>query len=137
MGWALANRMRYARLLVVSGLLFCVGCSAIGTRVGGDRYFSGVRADAAVIGGRASIDPASRVHPVLAAVDMPFSLVADILFLPYDAWLDCQSGSGSLSRPQEDHPADCRSSARQATRQNAPGPTAGTEPVLTRHKAGR
>ncbi len=38
-----------------------------------------------MIGNRQSIDPASRYHPVLAMIDMPFSLVADILFLPRDA----------------------------------------------------
>jgi uncharacterized protein YceK len=38
---------------------------------------------------RNSIDPASRIRPALAVVDMPFSLVGDILFLPYDA---CSGG---------------------------------------------
>jgi uncharacterized protein YceK len=69
----------------------CAGCSAIGTRVGGGRYFSGVRADAAMIGDRERFDPTSRFHPALAAIDMPFSLVGDILFLPYDAYEDCQN----------------------------------------------
>ena len=42
-----------------------------------------------MIGDRESIDPSSRVHPVLAAIDMPFSFVGDVLFLPYDVYRDC------------------------------------------------
>ena len=60
------------------------GCSAIGSRVVGERYFSGVRTDYAMCFDRASIDPDSRIHPAFAVVDVPFSLVGDILFLPYD-----------------------------------------------------
>jgi uncharacterized protein YceK len=67
------------------------GCSAIGTRIVGGGYFSGVRGDAAMIGDRESIDPSSRVHPAFAVVDMPFSFVGDILFLPYDAYRGSQS----------------------------------------------
>lgn len=44
-----------------------------------------------MIGDRESIDPTSRVHPALAALDMPFSFVADVLFLPYDACRDSKS----------------------------------------------
>ncbi len=83
--------MHILRLLLCICAVSCVGCSAIGTRVTGDRYFSGVRGDAAMIGDRESIDPSSRVHPALAFLDMPFSLVADILFLPYDACRDSKS----------------------------------------------
>ncbi len=61
------------------------GCSAIGSRVVGERFFSGVRSDYAMCFNRASIDPDSRIHPALAAVDVPFSFIGDILFLPYDA----------------------------------------------------
>jgi uncharacterized protein YceK len=51
----------------------------------GDRYFSGVRAVHAMCFDRASLDPGSRIHPALAVVDMPLSLVGDIVFLLYDA----------------------------------------------------
>jgi uncharacterized protein YceK len=44
---------------------------------------------------RHSIDPDSRIHPALAVVDMPFSLVGDILFLPYDACSGGQSSCGT------------------------------------------
>jgi uncharacterized protein YceK len=40
---------------------------------------------------RSSIDPDSRIHPVLAIVDTPFSFVGDILFLPYDIYQGCDS----------------------------------------------
>jgi uncharacterized protein YceK len=33
---------------------------------------------------RDTIDQQSRIHPALAAVDLPFSFVGDILFLPFD-----------------------------------------------------
>jgi len=48
-----------------------------------------------MIADRESIDPTSRIHPALAILDMPFSFVGDILFLPYDAYHDCQSKSPS------------------------------------------
>ena len=54
-----------------------------------------------MIGDREIIDPSSRIHPAFATLDMPFSLLGDILFLPYDAYYDCQSQqfsrAGSLS----------------------------------------
>ena len=80
--------MRILRFLICVCALSCTGCSAFGTRVVGGGYFSGVRGDAAMIGDRESIDPSSRIHPALAVLDMPFSFVGDILFLPYDA---CQA----------------------------------------------
>jgi uncharacterized protein YceK len=72
-------------LLLLSVGCALTGCSAIGSRVVGGRYFSGVRNDYTMCFDRTSIDPDSRIHPALAVVDMPFSLVGDILFLPYDA----------------------------------------------------
>ena len=75
--------------LVCAAASALTGCSAIGSRVVGDRYFSGVRCDYAMCFDRASIDPDSRIHPALAVVDTPFSLVGDILFLPCDA---CRGG---------------------------------------------
>jgi uncharacterized protein YceK len=73
------------RFLLLCAACSLIGCSAIGSRVVGERYFSGVRTDYAMCFDKASIDPDSRIHPALAVVDMPFSLVGDILFLPYDA----------------------------------------------------
>ena len=58
------------------------GCSAVGSRVVGGRYFSGVRCNYAMCFDRNSIDPDSRIHPALALVDMPFSLVATFSFYP-------------------------------------------------------
>jgi uncharacterized protein YceK len=76
-------------------LLVCAicgaGCSAVGTRVAGGKYFAGVRADCSMVFNPGAIDPDSRVHPALAVIDTPFSLVGDILFLPYDACQDCTS----------------------------------------------
>jgi len=44
---------------------------------------------------REGIDPSSRVNPVLAVVDAPFSFVVDVLFLPYDTYQDCESSPGT------------------------------------------
>ena len=82
---------RIASFILLCGVGFVCGCSAIGSRVVGDRYFSGVRCDYAMVFERSSIDPSSRVHPVLAVVDTPFFFVGDILFLPYDVYEGCDS----------------------------------------------
>ena len=76
-------------LLLLGGLCAFTGCSAIGSRVVGNRYFSGVRSDTAMLFDRQRFDPTERVHPASALIDMPFSLVGDILFLPYDV---CRGG---------------------------------------------
>jgi uncharacterized protein YceK len=57
----------------------------------GDRYFSGVRDDYVVVFERSRIGAEQRqqISPVLGVVDMPFSFVGDILFLPYDVYQDC------------------------------------------------
>ena len=83
--------MEILRLLIFVCALSCAGCSSIGTRVVGGGYFSGVRNDAAMIGDRENMDPNSRINPALAVLEMPFSLVGDILFLPYDAFYDRHS----------------------------------------------
>ena len=90
------SRKRGAWLRGLNGLasvclLGSTGCSAIGTRITDSGYFSGVRGDYDMVFRRARIDPDSRVSPVFAVADSPFSLVADILFLPYDAYSACQS----------------------------------------------
>jgi uncharacterized protein YceK len=81
-------------LILLCGVCAVSGCAAIGSRVVGDGYFQGVRCDYAEMFHRDTIDPDSRIHPALAAIDMPFSFIGDILFLPYDA---C-SGSGTSCR---------------------------------------
>jgi uncharacterized protein YceK len=77
----------------------------VGTRVVGGKYFSGVRADYVMVFDPGSISPDSRVHPALAVIDAPFSLVGDILFLPYDAYQDCTSSRSTndvaLASPHE------------------------------------
>jgi uncharacterized protein YceK len=75
---------RFSLLLLPCIGLALTGCSAIGSRVVGGRYFSGVRTDYAMCFDNASIDPDSRIHPAFAVVDVPFSLIGDVLFLPYD-----------------------------------------------------
>ena len=67
-------------LFLLCGLCAVSGCAAIGSRVVGDGYFQGVRCDYAEMFHRDTIDPQSRIHPALAAVDTPFSFVGDILF---------------------------------------------------------
>jgi uncharacterized protein YceK len=80
-----SKTMTFLLSLILVCVVSCCGCSAIGTRVVGGGYFSGVRGDATMIADRQSVDPLSRVHPALAALDMPFSFIGDVLFLPYDA----------------------------------------------------
>lgn len=60
------------------------GCAAIGTRIIHKEPFAGVKTDYAMCFHRDGIDPQCRIHPALAIVDAPFSLVADLLFLPWD-----------------------------------------------------
>jgi uncharacterized protein YceK len=102
--WA-SIAMRLLNLLLLVCAIFCAGCSAVGTRIVGDRYFSGVRADYSMVFDRSSVDPDSRVHPALAVLDAPFSLVGDVLFLPYDAYQECTSSPSTntlaLASPRE------------------------------------
>jgi len=91
-------------LLLCACVVSCAGCSAIGTRITEGGYFAGVRGDFEMVFDRGSIDPESRVSPVLAVVDVPFSLVGDILFLPYDVYCDCRSSHGTnavVAAPRE------------------------------------
>src|SRR2546422_3788381 len=90
----LAGMRTILSLILLCAVCAVTGCSAIGSRVVGGRYFSGLRCDYAMCFDRSSIEQGSRIHPALAVVDMPFSFVGDILFLPYDA---C-SGSRSSCR---------------------------------------
>lgn len=79
------------KVLTCACILGRTGCSAITTRITEGGYFSGVQSDYDMVFRRATIDPGSRVSPVLPVADTPFSFVADILFLPDDAHSACQS----------------------------------------------
>jgi uncharacterized protein YceK len=81
---------RIPSIILLCGMCFLCGCAAIASRIGCDRNFSGVRCDYAMVFNRSSIDPSSRMHPVLAIIDSPFSFVGDILFLPLDVYEDCE-----------------------------------------------
>ena len=88
--FGITSRMFIIRAALFACIALCSGCASIGMRVvgSGGNYFSGVRGDALMIGDRKNIDPSSQVHPAIALLDMPFSLIADIVLLPRDAYLD-------------------------------------------------
>jgi uncharacterized protein YceK len=84
---------RFSPLVLLIGLCLLSGCAAVRSRtvgyrvggVGGPPVFSGVSLDCIQIFDRDSItDPGMKWNPVLAGFDAPFSLVGDIIFLPYD-----------------------------------------------------
>jgi uncharacterized protein YceK len=75
---------RLAQLLTSLVIGTLTGCAAIGSRIVDDRYFAGVRCDYEMCFCRSSIDPKCRVNPAIAVIDFPFSLIADIVFLPFD-----------------------------------------------------
>ena len=77
-------------------LLVTSGCAAIGTRIIHKEPFAGVKTDYAMCFHREGIDPQCRIHPALAVLDAPFSLVVDVLFLPFDIG---HSSGHSLSHP--------------------------------------
>ena len=81
-------RKQLVSLTCLCGLAVATGCGSIGGRVVDNRSFAGVRVDYAMCFDRSSIDPECRINPALAVVDAPFSLVGDILFLPYDCCRD-------------------------------------------------
>jgi len=78
----------------VLGLCILCGCAAVASRtvgyrkggVGGPPFFSGVSLDCIQVGDRDSIEPGLRYNPAIAVIDTPFSLVGDILLLPYDTF---------------------------------------------------
>ena len=71
------------------------GCAAVGSRIVGWGYFQGVRCDYDEMFHRDTIDPQCRIHPALAAVDMPFSFVGDVLFVPVDFYNNCERASNT------------------------------------------
>ena len=76
---ASSSRVACAAILVMTS-----GCAAIGTRIIHREPFAGVKTDYAMCFHRDGIDPQCRINPALAVIDAPFSLVADVLFLPWD-----------------------------------------------------
>ena len=60
-------------------------------------YFGGVRGDCAEISG--SLQSKSSDNPWLwvpySVIDFPFSLGADMLFVPYDIYTDCHYTNGT------------------------------------------
>jgi len=77
-------------LILVCALFATSGCAAFGSRIVGWGYFQGVRCDFDEMFRRDTIDPQCRIHPALAAVDMPFSAVGDVLFVPVDFYNNCE-----------------------------------------------
>ena len=72
----------YLSILAALGAgFFLTGCASIGAHSEGptSRLYPGVRGDAHCIA-----HPKEAEHPVLNAVDLPFSFVGDTLFLPCD-----------------------------------------------------
>jgi uncharacterized protein YceK len=87
-----AQKRTLSILCAASCAIFTPGCAALGTRmVGGytPPYFSGVRADASFVVDREQKDRAA------SAVDLPFSLVGDVLFLPLDAFTAWEMGKSA------------------------------------------
>ena len=103
------NGMRIPRIQLrhiraaVCALLIAVssGCAAIGTRVIHREPFAGVKTDYAMCFHREGISSECRIHPIVAIVDSPFSLIADVLFLPFDLGHDA---GHSLWNPPKTEP---------------------------------
>lgn len=82
----------------------CSGCGTILTHVDGQAgVYSGVRADARLL---STIDDESHDIPVfpwvipMSIIDMPLSLVADTLCLPFDLAVDDSHGSPNSDTPK-------------------------------------
>lgn len=96
-----ASRQQRPASLKPSGLLLLLclgwlaaGCSAITSRALNrlstpppPLYFGGVRTDCELMANSRETD-SPLVWPVYGVVDLPFSLGADLLLLPYDAYTD-------------------------------------------------
>ena len=86
------------KIALIITLIALGGCSAIGSRpVQGDEspYFIGVRNDVYYL-----FHPSKADNPYLQPlniIDFPFSLIADILYLPYDFYTVSQRNSGNDS----------------------------------------
>jgi uncharacterized protein YceK len=90
-----SRMLKMSSLLLLGGVCVLSGCAAVGSRIVGEGYFQGVRCDYAEMFRRDTIDPQCRIHPALAAIDMPFSFIGDILFLPIDFYDSCERASNT------------------------------------------
>ena len=96
------SRMRRILWLFLAGLpLFASGCSAViarsiarSTSPPPPLYLGGVRTDWKVITESEVWEPQA-----YGVVDMPFSLVADVILLPYDIYTDCRHTDNKTSTP--------------------------------------
>ena len=80
-------------LLSLCAICAVSGCAAFSSRIIGNGYFQGVRCDYNEMFYPETIDTQCRINPALAAVDMPFSFVVDILFVPIDIYCGCEKSS--------------------------------------------
>src|SRR3954462_12850540 len=95
--------MRNPQVLLISCLCLAgaaSGCSSIGSRIFANSfppaipyYFGGVRTDYETIS-----CPGKSASPIIdsiySIVDFPFSLVADVLLIPYDVYTDFSCTNG-------------------------------------------
>jgi len=76
---------RYIQVTVcvlATAMLF--GCAALGTRIIHSEPFAGVKTDYAECFHRDGISPECRINPIFAVIDAPFSLVVDLVYLPFE-----------------------------------------------------
>lgn len=94
--------MSHIQLLALMSTILCSGCGAIGSRITGccGDYFSGVRGDALLVAGKA--EGGTGCDPLVGIVDMPFSLVADVIFIPHDFRMVRQRSKNQYLPSQED-----------------------------------
>jgi uncharacterized protein YceK len=86
--------MRVLLCIVLGSVAVIVsGCTSIvAHRLMSPFYFGGVRCDSGAI--KESLDPQSdrpALESIYYAIDMPFSLGADIIYIPYDVYADIKS----------------------------------------------
>jgi uncharacterized protein YceK len=86
-------------LALLGGVCAVSGCAAVGSRIVNWGYFQGVRCDYDEMFRRDTIDPKCRIHPALAAIDMPFSFVGDIVFVPVDLYNSCERAANANALP--------------------------------------
>ncbi len=99
----LAKNTRCLSLFLIAGLALLVsGCSSVITHSMArasspppPMYMGGVRMDYLAVAESETLGP--QVYGVL---DMPFSLVADVILLPYDLYADCRHPEAATATPE-------------------------------------